>query len=200
MFLKWRGVEVDNGCFELRFNEPQNFSSFRETEMDAARIGTFTSLEQYPYLSKRYLMHRYLGMSEEEMVENSKLWREENADISVESELPSMRSVGVTAGGIQSDIDQFTPPETTDEGGDTEGEVTEEVNTDVTEVVPTGEGSIETETTDTTEGGTTEEGLAGKKPESLMTLLKLLSLQHQQLKSIFYKMVKYLLPLVQPRL
>ena len=121
MFLKWRGVEVDNGCFELRFNEPQNFSSFRETEMDAARIGTFTSLEQYPYLSKRYLMHRYLGMSEEEMVENSKLWREENADISVESELPSMRSVGVTAGGIQSDIDQFTPPETTDEGGDTEG-------------------------------------------------------------------------------
>jgi len=55
-------------------------------------------------------MQRYLGMTEEEMSENSKLWREENADISVESELPSMRSVGVTTGGIQADMDNFEMP------------------------------------------------------------------------------------------
>ena len=48
-------------------------------------------------------------MTEEEMLENSKLWREENQDISVESELPSMRSVGVTSGGIQADMDAFEP-------------------------------------------------------------------------------------------
>ena len=78
---------------------------------------------------------------------------------------------------IAEQIDMFNPPQNNEqqsfieEGGDTEGEVTEEVNTDVTEVVPTGEGSIETETTDTTEegptniteGGTTEEGPAGEK-------------------------------------
>jgi hypothetical protein len=111
MFLKWRGVEIDNGTFELRFNEPQNFSSYRETEMDQAKINTFQALEGYPYMSKRFLMQRYLGMTEEEMYENSKLWREENADISVESELPSMRSVGVTTGGISADIDAFEPAE-----------------------------------------------------------------------------------------
>jgi len=110
MFLKWRGVEIDNSTFELRFNEPQNFASYRETEMDAARINTFQALEGYPYMSKRFLMQRYLGMTEEEMVENNKLWREENADISVESELPSMRSVGVTTGGIQADMDNFEMP------------------------------------------------------------------------------------------
>ena len=110
MFLKWRGVEIDNSTFELRFNEPQNFASYRETEMDAARINTFQALEGYPYMSKRFLMQRYLGMSEEEMSENNKLWREENADISVESELPSMRSVGVTTGGIQADMDNFEMP------------------------------------------------------------------------------------------
>jgi hypothetical protein len=109
MFLKWRGVEIDNSTFELRFNEPQNFASYRETEMDAARINTFQALEGYPYMSKRFLMQRYLGMTEEEMSENNKLWREENADISVESELPSMRSVGVTTGGIQADMDAFEP-------------------------------------------------------------------------------------------
>ena len=109
MFLKWRGVEIDNGTFELRFNEPQNFSSYRETEMDQAKINTFQALEGYPYMSKRFLMQRYLGMTEEEMFENSKLWREENSDIEVESELPSMRSVGVTTGGISADIDAFEP-------------------------------------------------------------------------------------------
>jgi hypothetical protein len=109
MFLKWRGVEIDNSTFDLRFNEPQNFSSYRETEMDQARINTFQALEGYPYMSKRFLMGRYLGMTEEEMLENSKLWREENQDISVESELPSMRSVGVTSGGIQADMDAFEP-------------------------------------------------------------------------------------------
>lgn len=126
MFLKWRGVEIDNGTFELRMNEPQNFSSYRETEMDAAKINTFQALEGYPYMSKRFLMQRYLGMTEEEMYENSKLWREENADISVESELPSMRSVGVTTGGISADIDAFDtapPPEGADPaaGGGEEG-------------------------------------------------------------------------------
>lgn len=117
MFLKWRGVEIDNGTFELRFNEPQNFASYRETEMDSARINTFQALEGYAYMSKRFLMHRYLGMTEEEMSENTKLWREENAEISVESDIPSMRSVGVTTGGIQSDLDAFDLPDITDEAG-----------------------------------------------------------------------------------
>ena len=124
MFLKWRGVEIDNSTFELRFNEPQNFASYRETEMDGARINTFQALEGYPYMSKRFLMQRYLGMTEEEMSENSKLWREENADISVESELPSMRSVGVTTGGIQADMDAFEEPSepmAADTGGGEEG-------------------------------------------------------------------------------
>jgi len=126
MFLKWRGIEVDNGTFELRFNPPQNFSSFRETEVDQARISTFTQLEGYPYMSKRFLMQRFLGMTEEEMLENTKLWREENPGIDVESEVPSMRSVGVTTGGIQSDLDAFDLPDeepgTDDAGGEEGGE------------------------------------------------------------------------------
>ena len=57
MYPKWRGVEIDNGTFELRFNEPKTLV-VRETEMDAARIGTFTSLEQYFILVKRFPMQR----------------------------------------------------------------------------------------------------------------------------------------------
>ena len=110
MFLKWRGFELDNASFELRLNEPQNFSKYRETEMDGSRINTFTSLEGYPYLSKRFLMQRFLGLTEEEMAENMKLWREENLD-DTEADMPNMRSVGITPGSIETDLDAFSPPE-----------------------------------------------------------------------------------------
>lgn len=109
MFLKWRGFELDNSSFELRFNEPQNFTKYRETELDGTRIGTFTQLEAFPYLSKRFLMQRFLGLSEEEMEENTSLWLEENEE-DVEAQIPSMRSVGISPGGFESDIGAFEPP------------------------------------------------------------------------------------------
>jgi hypothetical protein len=106
MFLKWRGLELDNRSFEIRFNEPQNFSKYRETELDSSRITTFTQLEQYPYLSKRFLLQRYLGLTEAEMTENEEMWREENEE-EVTADAPGMRSVGVTAGGMSSDLEAF---------------------------------------------------------------------------------------------
>jgi len=116
MFLRWRGLELDNSSFELRFNPPQNFAKFRETEMDGAKIGTFTSLEAFPYFSKRFLLERYLGLTEEEIAKNSRMWAEENDE--PESEMPNMRSVGITPGGIESDLDAFTVPDVPEEGGE----------------------------------------------------------------------------------
>lgn len=106
IFLKSRGIQLDNSSFEIRFSEPQNFSAYRETELDATRISTFTSLEGYSYFSKRFLMQRYLGMSEEELAKNAKMWREEDDD-TVDMDRVDMRSVGVTPGGIESDMDMF---------------------------------------------------------------------------------------------
>jgi len=123
MFLKWRGFELDNSSFELRFNEPQNFSKYREVEMDGTRINTFTSLEGYPYMSKRFLMQRFLGLSEEEMLENTNMWREENVD-DQKSDMPNMRSVGITPGGIETDLDTFTPPDLDPAGDSADAEST----------------------------------------------------------------------------
>ena len=120
MFLKWRGFELDNSSFELRFNEPQNFSKYRETEMDGSRISTFTQLEAFPYLSKRFLLQRYLGMSEEEMSDNTKLWKEENIEAPT-ADVPNMRSVGITPGGIETDLENFAPEAPPEEGVDAAG-------------------------------------------------------------------------------
>jgi hypothetical protein len=102
MFMRWRGLNIDNSLFDLKFNEPQNFSKYRQVEIDNARITGFGQLEQVPYLSKRFLLQRYLGLSEEEMLENEKLWKEEHAD-DVESAAREAESVGLRAAGITPD-------------------------------------------------------------------------------------------------
>lgn len=105
MFMRWRGINIDNNLFELRFNEPQNFASYRQAEVDSARINSFTSLEQYPYLSKRFLMTRFLGLTEEEMADNERMWAEEQGDTEeAPAETAGLRSVGVTPGGIEADL------------------------------------------------------------------------------------------------
>jgi hypothetical protein len=106
MFMRWRGFNIDSGLFSIQFNPPQNFASYREAELDTTRVATFTQLEPINYLSKRFLLRRYLGLSEDEVRENEDLWMEERA----EPEAPTvqgndLRSVGVTPGDLESDID-----------------------------------------------------------------------------------------------
>jgi hypothetical protein len=118
VFLRWRGINIDANLFDLQFNEPQNFASYRQAEVDGARIGSFTQLEQYPYLSKRFLLTRYLGLTEEEMAENERMWREEQGD-SAEAPVDQagLRSVGISPGGLDSDLEAAAIPELPPEEG-----------------------------------------------------------------------------------
>lgn len=113
MFLRWRGVNIDNSLFKLVFNEPQNFAKYRQVEIDTARIGTFSQVESYPYLSKRFMLQRFLGLSEEEIAENERMWKEENPAKTVDSqgEDTGLRGVGITPGDVQSDMDMFAGDE-----------------------------------------------------------------------------------------
>jgi len=112
MFMRWRGINIDNSLFDLRFNEPQNFAKYRQAEVDATRIATFTQLEPVPYLSKRFLLERYLDLSEEEMTRNDELWAQENGTVQdTDAPAAGLRSVGVTNAGLQQDIDTLTPQE-----------------------------------------------------------------------------------------
>ena len=64
--------------FDLRFQPPQNFASYRQAEIDNARVPTYTQMSAIPYISNRFAMQRFLGMSDEEMAENERMWAEEN--------------------------------------------------------------------------------------------------------------------------
>lgn len=105
LFMRWRGINIDNNLFELEFNEPQNFASYRQAEVDQARIASFTQLEQYPYLSKRFLLTRYLGLTEEEMSDNERMWAEEQGDVDkAPAPEAGLRSVGISPGGLETEL------------------------------------------------------------------------------------------------
>jgi hypothetical protein len=106
MFMKWRGFNIDSSLFSLKFNAPQNFASYRQSELDTTRITAFTQLEPLPYMSKRFLLQRYLGLTEEEISENEEMWREERDEPELDTNAgQEMRSIGITPGGLESDIE-----------------------------------------------------------------------------------------------
>ena len=116
LYLHNKGINIDSNIFEVKFNPPMNFASYRQAEMDGVRMNVFSNISQVPFLSKRFALKRFLGLTAEEMAENEKLWKEENVD--EDTILPAsaeLRSVGITASGITGDVAAInsatTPPE-----------------------------------------------------------------------------------------
>jgi hypothetical protein len=130
LFLRWRGFNIDSGLFQLQFNPPQNFAAYRQSELDTARVSTFQAMESFSYISKRFAMERFLGLTEEEINKNEKMWREENGkDDTEEPKGSDLRSIGVGVGDIESDEgtaeEMETPPEEgTEENPEVAGPVT----------------------------------------------------------------------------
>ena len=121
MFLNWKGYNIDSSMFELRMNEPQNFAAYRQAEIDSQRASLFQSLVSTEYLSKRFLLKRFLGLSEEEITDNDRMWAEENGAANIGSSPgQELRSVGVTPGDINTDFDSLETGDDADIGGDAE--------------------------------------------------------------------------------
>jgi hypothetical protein len=118
LFIKHRGINVDSASFELNFLEPQNFSNYREIEIDNARASVFSSVGDLPWMSRRFTMKKYLGLTDEEIVENERMWREENGADSPGADLAdNLNSVGVRP----MDTDAMDFGTDSDTGGDDVG-------------------------------------------------------------------------------
>lgn len=106
MFLRWRGFNIDAGLFDLTFTPPQNFASYRQAELDGTRINAFQSIEGLGYMSKRFALKRFLGLTEEEIVENETLWAEEQDQAGdLEASGQDLRSVGMMPGDFDADLE-----------------------------------------------------------------------------------------------
>lgn len=117
VFLKKRGINIDTSMFELKFNDPQNFSQFKTIDVDGNRLNNFQAAMAFPFVSKRWAMARYLGLSEQEIVDNETQWKRENGKNAPSTTGSDLRSVGVTPGGIGADLQTATPETTETEAG-----------------------------------------------------------------------------------
>ena len=105
LYLHNKGINIDANIFDVKFNPPQNFASYRQAEMDTARVNTFNAVVAIPFVSNRFAMKRFLGLTAEEIAENEKMWKEENIEKNTElSASAELRGAGVTANGIAGDI------------------------------------------------------------------------------------------------
>ena len=106
LFLRWRGFNIDTQMFDITFNPPQNFAAYRQSELDTARVSTFQGMEAFPYISKRFALERFLGLTEEEINKNEKLWGEENTEAQdADPSGSDLRNIGVSTGDFDADID-----------------------------------------------------------------------------------------------
>ena len=136
-YLLEQGVNIDINMFDLAFVKPQNFASYRQAELDNARVPTFGQMAALPYISNRFALKRFLGLTEEEIAENETLWLEENdenASATAGDAGAEMRMAGVSSAGIGADLgamDAETPPDTAGIAGP-EGAPPETATGDVT--------------------------------------------------------------------
>jgi len=118
LFMRWRGLNIDSSLFDIKFNAPQNFAAYRQSELDSARVTVFTAMEAFPYISKRFAMTRFLGLTEEEIEENQRLWFEEREEPEdSEASSSDLRSIGISSGDLETDTEtiESTPEEGAEE-------------------------------------------------------------------------------------
>jgi hypothetical protein len=123
-YLLEKGVNIDTAMFDIKFQPPMNFASYRQAEVDNNRISTYTQIATVPFVSKRYALSRFLGLTPEEMAENERMWREENDDSMQTKPTTSateLRSAGVSTAGIQADLDAAEPAEEPGDPADNTG-------------------------------------------------------------------------------
>jgi hypothetical protein len=115
-YMYARGLNLDPNIFELQFNPPMNFASSRQAAIDAERINTFNTIQAVPFMSKRFALKRFLGLTDEEVAENERYWAEENGKGQPTSTdaAGELRSAGLSAAGMEGDADaagDLTAPE-----------------------------------------------------------------------------------------
>jgi len=118
LFMKNKGISIDSSLFNLKFVEPQSFSTYKEIEIHAARANVFSGLEGVPYMSRRFILEKYLGWTEDEILKNERMWEEENqSEAAVNTEtVPGLGNVGVRSFDVDTDVsDLDVDAPTTDE-------------------------------------------------------------------------------------
>lgn len=98
-FMVKSGYSISASSFEVIFNPPINFASYRKAELDAKLINTYMPLDSLSYMSKQTILKK-MGFEQSDIVENEQNWLKENPDAmekQAASDEAGLQSVGIDA-------------------------------------------------------------------------------------------------------
>jgi hypothetical protein len=110
-YLQVTGINIDSDIFRLKLVEPQNFDLYRQAALDTDMIQSFNSIEPNKYLSRRFILKRYLGLTEDDIQMNEAMLKQERniADQEMVDELQQIYDPAVYEN--RKDISVEAPPE-----------------------------------------------------------------------------------------
>lgn len=76
-YLRAASISIDPSCFHIKLIDPENFGIYRQQQLDADLLGTYSQADGIQHLSKRFAMGKYLQLTDEEIITNERLRREE---------------------------------------------------------------------------------------------------------------------------
>jgi hypothetical protein len=77
IYLKVCGLRIDDEVFQVRLPDPANFALYRQAALDADLIASFQNIQEVKFLSRRFILKRYLGLTDDEIQMNEVMIKEE---------------------------------------------------------------------------------------------------------------------------
>ncbi len=91
-YMKVLGINVDSDLFMIRLPDPSNFALYRQAALDSDLITSFSNISQEKTLSKRFLLKRYLGLTDDEIQMNEVMIKEERG-IRDNTNIPALQQI-----------------------------------------------------------------------------------------------------------
>jgi hypothetical protein len=92
VYLKVCGLKIDDEIFKIKLPDPANFALYRQAALDADLISSFNNIEPNKYLSRRFVLKRYLGLTDDEIQMNEVMIKEERGILET-SNIPSLQQI-----------------------------------------------------------------------------------------------------------
>jgi len=76
-YLHAAGIHVDTSVFQIRLPAPENFGKYRELQLSSEQLNTLGSAASVTYMSARFKLIKYGQLTDEEILLNERMLREE---------------------------------------------------------------------------------------------------------------------------
>lgn len=77
VYLKVVGLKIDDEIFKIKLPDPANFALYRQAALDSDLIGSYNNIANDKAISKRFMLKRYLGLTDDEIQMNETMIKEE---------------------------------------------------------------------------------------------------------------------------